>query len=387
MHQGFIRPFAIALVLGLFIWTIHSRKSAPASPPQANGGRIEFVQKFKQRASPRAVRQENQPAAERDWQERLQEITKTPERDSEDVELLAKEIPEEDWQLVLIFLLLPNASPAASDLSLCILERWAERSPAEAADWLLKLPDNSTGHAAYRNVATIWAEMELTSAVAWLDQLAANGNKTAAQLAVAEKADEEKEAFTALKILSVTVASEERDRCVKYATRQWATKDRDGAIAWVNQIQDSAMREEMLSKIVLDWGVIDPAEAVAFAANTLPPGKQQEDAVAQNVRFWTARSPEQAAAWVTQLPEIGVRSAAMEGLMEAWAKSDAVKASEWLIGVPASSSRDTAVSMFAPILAQTFPEQAARWVESIQDGTLRASVQEKLNNKESAASR
>jgi len=52
----------------------------------------------------------------------------------EDVEELAKDLPEEEWPVVLNLMLLPETSSGAAQLSLLILQRWAKRSPAEAAE-------------------------------------------------------------------------------------------------------------------------------------------------------------------------------------------------------------------------------------------------------------
>jgi hypothetical protein len=313
-----------------------------------------------------------------DWRRRLGQLSESDVLDKEGLDALAHDIPENEWPEVLNFLLQPGTSDAAKQLALYVLERWAKSAPAEAAAWLPHLQNDLIDQAAYKNVAAIWAETDLASAVAWLDSLPDGENKTAARLGAASQAAEEKEPVTALKILSTLPSNDERDRWVKYAIQQWATTDRDGAVAYLNQIQNANFREELLGKITLNQAVTDPAAAAAFAVNSLPPGAQQETAVAQCVRFWAVQSPEQAAGWVSQLPEGSLRGTAMEGLIEAWARNDSAKAAEWLSGVPASPSRDTAASMLATILAKSSPDKAIQWAQTIQDEALRAQLQEKL---------
>ena len=178
------------------------------------------------------------------------------------------------------------------------------------------LPDNGFGHMAFREVMIPWAEKDLTAAVAWVRQLPESGNKTAAQLSLGSEAATQKETATAITLAANLTPSPERDELLNYSVLQWAATDSASAIAWAEQVPEAAMRDKMMADIAIGLGVQDPFRAAKFIATSMTDSDARNNAVINIVRFWTASSPEQAAAWVEQFPQGPLRDAAMENVMD-----------------------------------------------------------------------
>jgi hypothetical protein len=230
-------------------------------------------------------------------------------------------------------------------------------------------------------VVSPWAEKDLVEAAAWARRLPASGKKTAALISLGYEAATRKEAAIAVTLATIASLGPERDRLMSYSVRQWATTDRESAMAWARRAPDAALREEMLGEIAIDWGIQDPPEAARFATTALKSGRARDKAVVNIVRFWAPSAPEQAAAWVEQFPDGPLRNAAMENLIDVWAKDDISGAGAWLSRLPADRSRDTALRVYVSILAASSPDEAARWADAIQDDALRAKAKADLNNK------
>jgi hypothetical protein len=231
-----------------------------------------------------------------------------------------------------------------------LVRRWAEKSPAEAAQWVAGLPDNSFGHAAFKEVVIPWAEKDLDGAVGWVQQLPEGGNKTAAELSLAAAAANQQDAVTAINLTASLPPSPERDSVLNYSVRQWATTDKDSAVAWINQVEDPALREKMLGEVAVNMGAQDPVAAAEFVATAMPDGQDRNNATVEIIRFWASSAPADAASWVEQFPEGQLRNAAMENLIDVWGKDDLSQAGAWLDGLPAGSSRDKALNSYATFL-------------------------------------
>jgi len=242
-------------------------------------------------------------------------------------------------------------SPAALVLAEMLVQRWSEKSPAEAAQWITGLPDDEFGHRVFQKVARAWAVTGFAAAVDWIQQLPAGGNRAAAIDSLAAEAAGQNEAITAIKLITGDSLRPERDDLLSYEAQQWATTDRDGAVTWVNTIEDPALRETILSKIALNLGAADPLAAAKFIATVVPVGKERDDAVIDIVRFWACATPTDTAAWVEQFPEGQLRVQAMEGLIDVWGREDSLAAGAWLAQLPAGSSRDAAAKIYAAILS------------------------------------
>ncbi len=264
-----------------------------------------------------------QSALPPDWERRFSEISSEPAwlQSQEEFEALADSLPKDQMRYALDQLK-TNQSDAAAILGEVLLRRWVTNSLLDAVQWVEHLPEGDFARVAFREVAVDWSQQDLAGAVDWVQQLPAGGNKAAAELSVADEAATRKEGATAINLIVSLPQSSERDELLDYSARQWATADQKDAVSWIQQVQDPALRENMLANVAIDLAVQNPFDAAAFAATALTPGPGQNQAVINIVRFMAVSAPDRAAAWVEQFPEGSLRVVAMENLMDVWSKNN-----------------------------------------------------------------
>ena len=272
-----------------------------------------------------------------DWEIRFLEITSEPVwmQSQDELEELAKTLTDDQMRGALDKLSVEQ-SDAGIILGKLLVLRWAEKSPAEASQWLEHLPDNVFSRVAFKEVVVPWAEKDLVGAVGWVQQLPEGGNKTAAELSLASEAATRKEGVTAIILVANLPPSSERNDLLNYSARQWATVDQKNAVAWINQVQDPMLREDMLVNVAVDLAVQNPFDAATFAATALTPGKGKNKAVVDIVRFMAVSAPDRAAAWVAQFPDGNLRIAAMENLVDVWGQDDPGAAGAWVNAISQS---------------------------------------------------
>ncbi|MBE0544408.1 MAG: hypothetical protein IH623_23955, partial [Verrucomicrobia bacterium] len=95
----------------------------------------------------------------------------------------------------------------------------------------------------------------------------------------------------------------------------------------------------------------DGAMAAALVANALGAGEAQDRAAVSIVQRWAQFSPQEAAAWVAQFPDIPSRDAAVENLLALWTAQDAEAAGNWVRELPAGSLRDVGTVAYAQAVA------------------------------------
>jgi hypothetical protein len=302
-------------------------------------------------------KQATQPTPAPDWETSFGDIaSRGGPLQSEDLELLAATVPDDQVQGALDKLAEDQSRPALTLIGF-LARRWATNSPAEAAQWAAAhLGDNDLSHDVFRKIMVPWAGKDLAGAAAWVEQLPPGGNETAAAAALALEAAAQKDAATAINLAVNIPPGPERDGLLNYSAQQWATTDRNGAVAWINQVQDPALREKMLGEVAVNLGIQDPVAGANFVATALPEGPDRDNAAVNIVRFWAASAPADAAAWVEQFPDGQLRDTAMANLVEVWGKDDFTGAGAWLDQLPAGSSRDAAVNIYSTIQSNAVSE-------------------------------
>lgn len=320
------------------------------------------------------------------WEERLNQLAnlagKIPAAELEfELKDFAASLPHEEAMAVLALQLLPGTDemPLVNQLCVLLFHRWGESNPAEAAAWLSRVPDGVFSRAAHRHLAETWSEASLASAIAWAKALRPGESSAGAQRMVAWKAADRGEPLTAIELLTPLAPDPEREQLLRYSAQQWAVSDRPAAIAWLQRDENAGRREELLSRIAVDWATSDPAAAATFSLTALPAGPHRQQALATSVRYWAVADAQAAAAWVGRVSDEELRAVGAASVAEVWAKDNPSKAAAWLNGLPAGSSRDSAVGMFASTMASAgATDDAARWAATIADPAMRERVQRSL---------
>ncbi len=251
-----------------------------------------------------------------------------------------------------------DANPAAAQMSLLLVRRWAENDPAAAVAWTSQIPENPGRRAALEQVAIAWANTDLPSATSWVQALPENEGKHAAILGLAYETART-EPVAALDLTSSLPPTQERDDLLIHAVSQWAGTDSTTAAAWALEVADPTLRERLVAAVVIALADQDGSAAATLAANALGAGDEQNRATVSIVQRWAQASPQAAASWVSQFPDIPSRAASVENLMALWTVSDAEAAGNWLRQLPAGTLHDFGSAAYAQALADRDPTAAA----------------------------
>ncbi|HEX9046475.1 MAG TPA: hypothetical protein VF988_05560, partial [Verrucomicrobiae bacterium] len=223
-------------------------------------------------------------------------------------------MPEDQIRPALDILLDDFSAPAQIFISL-LVERWAAKAPADAAQWISKLPNGPTARRMYAQVAEAWTQQDLDAALAWMDQLRHGENRDAARLAIADEAAPQ-QPLTALNLLADLTPNEDYKTVLDRATQQWAKLDPNAAVTWVKKWPDSTMRGKMLGQIAVNLAVQNPAAAADLLAIQSTDELIPSDDVVRIVRFWACLNPDAASAWVSNFPPGPLQDSAFANLAD-----------------------------------------------------------------------
>ncbi len=267
-----------------------------------------------------------------------------PQPSEEEIELALGNIADAEIPATLENLL-HQPGPTARELRQLLMRRWAERDVAAAAAWATQLPEGDARNQVLEQVAIVWANSDLTDATVWLQNLPDGESKYLATLSTAYEATRT-DPVAALELASKLLASPERDELLAHAIRQWATENFATASDWAAKIPDTTLRQEMQAAVAVA-GADENAAAAALIASSLAPGETQGRAAVAITQRWTQSAPQDAAAWISQFPDMPVRDAAVENLVGLWAQHDSAATVNWLSTLPSGSLRTAAIKSLA----------------------------------------
>jgi hypothetical protein len=253
----------------------------------------------------------------RNFTARLAEIRAVPDPAAREelLDRLAESIAIDDIAKALAFLGDRETSELTAPLSVQLLRRWTEASPAAAAAWVGARASGASRQDEIAAVALVWADHALPEALAWVRALPDAAERNTGLIALAYEAARSApmEAFRMAEALPDGGA---KDDLIRHTARQWAVQDPQQAIKWASQVEDESFRQRLLVGIITAWADQEPAAAASAAANLLPPGRPQDDAVVGIVQRWAQSEPEQAAAWVADFPSGTLRDTAVEAVVK-----------------------------------------------------------------------
>ena len=290
---------------------------------------------------------------------------------------LVTQIDFTDIPAALEFLQTRKATRFESELQNLLIRRWAELDAPTAAGWVEKTLTGSARANAMASLAALWTEQDPQAAEAWARKLPQEEERSAVLLAVAYELTRE-DPRRALALAVGLPAGESRDEFIVQSAGAWAANATKEAVDWARKISDETLRHRALAAIATGSAENDPAAAATLAVQSLPAGREQDDAVVGIVQRWVQKEPGKAAAWVTQFPTGTLRDTALETVVNLWADQDLTEAGKWARSLASRDGRDVAVGAYVEKLAVQFPERAAEWAKAIGDEKLRAERMENL---------
>jgi len=270
---------------------------------------------------------------------------------------------------------LPGSRPQ-NELRQLLVRRWTKSDAPAAAAWVERNLSGAARTSALNAVATAWGEQDALSAENWARQLPEGDERNGALLSIAREVTRDNP-IAALSMAVELPQSAARDEFLMHSAAEWATTDSKKAIEWGKKIEDADLRALLLGATATAAAGSDAPMAATLAAQSLPPGRAQDDADVSIVQHWVQKEPEQAAGWVTAFPPGTLRDTALDALVKLWADKDLTEAGKWVNTLTPGAGSDIAIAAYVEKVSVQFPEMAAEWANEIRDAKLR---QQRLEN-------
>ncbi len=342
----------IAGVIGLIALAILLRREITIEPHLLERENHRIVPEHRE-ATIANVRNTFRPTSARSFKDTVvaegvvEPVTPTGVESTDDVEVvddaleqIVQNISEADLLPTLEKALRDN-DPAMTELRDLLFARWAKSDTAAAATWAEQLPEGELRNMTLEQIAIAWMNLAPASASEWVKALPPGESQSLALFAAAYEASRT-EPQIALELAAQFAPSPERDELLNHALSQWATVDFELALAWAREVPDDVLRQDLLATLAIARAETDAATSAAIVATGLATGDAQSRAAVSVVQRWAQNLPAEAAAWVTEFPDVPLRQTAVENLVNLWAARDIPTATAWVNSLPNGSLRDVA---------------------------------------------
>jgi hypothetical protein len=123
------------------------------------------------------------------------------------------------------------------------------------------------------------------------------------------------------------------------------------AAAWAMKVPNPNLRPRLVAAVAIALAEQDGATAATLAVNGLDAGYEQDRTVVSIVQRWVQKTPQAAASWISQFPDIPLRDAAVQNLLALWSAQDTEAAGYWLREQSVSPLRDIGITVRGEVLA------------------------------------
>ena len=288
-----------------------------------------------------------------------------------------------------------------------LMRRWATLSPDRALS-------------AAREIANVNVRSELLYAVASVIAL----QDPERAIALAEDIEGEREKKTFYGAIAANVASKDPERALEllslsgdYSThhyhtvfQSWMKNDPTAAIEAAKKIKGQQAKQQAeraiaiflarespekgwayaealsgnsrnsaLGQVLFQIASDDPQDAIAFL-DQMPRGQKRDNALSQFVSGWMNQDPDGARSWIKTLPE-PEQAKAIEGSLWNLTQSDIQETVTLIESFKPSAQTANLYANLVSNWAQSDPDAAQRWVKQLPPGSARQSAQSSLLNR------
>lgn len=277
-----------------------------------------------------------------------------------------------------------------------IFSQWATKDPAAAKAALGRLSGRQAERARSA-VVTAMAQTDPAGALRFAETLPKPEGRYGDPRTMVIDTWSQSDPAAALKAAGDIADPAARNQALSSAVRAWSRNDPEGALQYAVAVDDSVLRSDLLVSLsqgansenrrkIFDaviehmpmgdnfrsavnglfsgWARENPVEAAA-ALQELPAGRIQSDMVSQIARGWAGKGqPEEALAWVRNLPDGESKRNAMAGVLGQWASEDPQAVLNVLPSVPADQ-RKQAVRQISQAWSRRDPQGALSWAATL----------------------
>jgi hypothetical protein len=204
-----------------------------------------------------------------------------------------------------------------------VFDKWIDDDPAGAAEAAAKL----TGDPGFREMAMHligkrWAERDLQRALSWAQSVGFN-----------------------------LESSINRSGPLTGIAETWLAKDPDAAIAWLNDIPDSAGKVGLFEILAFNLASNNPAEAVRVGM-AIPAGSLRDHSIDYPISSWIRSDPKAAADWALHYEDNDARRVALRSVAADWIRDDPANARAWIQSLPNYATKDTMLRDAVNVIAK-----------------------------------
>lgn len=254
-------------------------------------------------------------------------------------------------------------------LQLATLRHWAELAPAEAFDYITKLPESRSKSETIHFASIKFATKDPEGAAAATKLLSPGASYSDAINTIAETWAQT-DAKKALKWVDSLPAGSLRDSAVNSILFVWVHLDPVAAYARIQKLPSGNIKNALITNVADDWALFDPQAAIKWA-NTLPEGPEKELGLENVAESWADYDPKAASEYALQLPVESVRQQAVAAVAERWGTQDPQQAADWIENKLDPASQQMALPRLLNFWAMESPQGAGQWVKSLPAGPFR----------------
>ncbi|MGZ0656922.1 hypothetical protein ACWPKO_05270 [Coraliomargarita sp. W4R53] len=248
-----------------------------------------------------------------------------------------------------------------------VVALWATEDSESALLWLESNAQGLARLETLNNGVELWAASNPTAAAEWIDGMANDGSKATAAKALAAKwAQSEPEA--AANWVANLPDGPIRQEATQALADSWIQQDAKAASIWALSEAEFNGNYDLLNKSIREYSKQSPEDAESFVRD-MQGANYSQIALASHVTGRAQQDPAATAKWLSAMqPDDPIYSPEYaNSLMQVWAESDSIAASEWLSTQPQGKQRDAAAYGFSETIQRFEPEAAAAWANTIDD--------------------
>jgi hypothetical protein len=197
-------------------------------------------------------------------------------------------------------------------VALEVTQTLAGQNPPAAAAFAIALPPGLSQTNAIEAAALAWTRRDPGAAFRWSLDLNDPPTAAVARRAVLTELVRSNPRATIERVTALPPSTAREDTLIA-AVAAWARVDPDGAIGWLRDLPDSALKPRLTSSVAFEVALRNPPRAVSLA-ETLPAGRNRWLLFTAIAQTWVATDAKAAIEWMSGLPAGEPRDAASAGI-------------------------------------------------------------------------
>jgi hypothetical protein len=139
-----------------------------------------------------------------------------------------------------------------------------------------------------------------------------------------------KEPVEAIKLAEQMKPSDAQTNLLKSVACAWVDTDPVAALDWVASVNDPQLREPLIASALQSYALADPRNAATWLVSDIKSSGVAKDAALNILATWVTKSPADAADWVSLFPDGDIKVAAVQVVSSYWHQTDPAATAAWI---------------------------------------------------------